>query len=129
MDYFYKELAMKKHIKTQTISHYKRYSAIAFAALLALTNVTAFAEPTAEKQLESNAGMAVKEQQMMVHLNHSSLEQLVTLKGIGYKKAEAIIAYREQVGAFKSVTELTQVKGIGEKILSDNKARLKIEVK
>lgn len=64
--------------------------------------------------------------QQVVHLNKSTIDDLVTLKGIGHKKAQAIIAYREQVGAFKSIDDLINVKGIGEKILIDNKERLKI---
>ncbi|PCH97514.1 MAG: competence protein ComE [Gammaproteobacteria bacterium] len=62
----------------------------------------------------------------VVHLNESTLDDLVTLKGIGHKKAQAILAYRKQVGAFKYITDLTKVKGIGEKILIDNQGRLKI---
>lgn len=37
------------------------------------------------------------------------------LKGIGIKKAEAIVKYREEKGAFKTVEELVNVNGIGEK--------------
>jgi competence protein ComEA len=37
------------------------------------------------------------------------------LSGIGLKKAEAIVKYREEKGAFKTVEELANVKGIGEK--------------
>jgi len=61
-----------------------------------------------------------------VNLNNSTVDQLITLKGIGEKKAHAILAYRKQVGSFKSVQDLTKVKGIGEKVLLDNKSRLKI---
>lgn len=61
-----------------------------------------------------------------VHLNKSTIGDLETLKGIGNKKAKAIIAYRQQIGEFKSVRELINVKGIGEKVLIDNKKRLKI---
>ncbi len=64
--------------------------------------------------------------QQNVHLNKSTVEDLITLKGVGYKKAQAIVVYRTQIGEFKSVRELTNVKGIGEKILTDNKDRLKI---
>ncbi|MBL4763736.1 MAG: helix-hairpin-helix domain-containing protein [Colwellia sp.] len=64
--------------------------------------------------------------QKYIHLNKSTIEDLVTLKGIGHKKAQAILAYRQQVGGFKAVSELIKVKGIGKKILSDNKDRLKI---
>ncbi|MGO2709559.1 MAG: ComEA family DNA-binding protein, partial [Leuconostoc mesenteroides] len=34
---------------------------------------------------------------------------------IGVKKAEQIIAYREEHGGFKSIEEIKQVSGIGEK--------------
>ena len=64
--------------------------------------------------------------QQVVHLNKSTIDDLLTLKGIGHKKAQAILAYRKQVGAFKSVADLTKVKGIGQKVLMDNKERLKI---
>ncbi len=37
------------------------------------------------------------------------------LSGIGQKKAEAIVKYREEKGAFKSVDDLVNVDGIGEK--------------
>ncbi len=64
--------------------------------------------------------------QQVVYLNESTIDDLVTLKGIGHKKAQAILAYKEQIGAFKSLQQLTEVKGIGEKVLKDNKERLKI---
>ena len=64
--------------------------------------------------------------QQIVHLNKSTIDELVTLKGVGPKKAKAILTYREKIGGFKSLQELTNVKGIGEKILVDNKERLKI---
>lgn len=64
--------------------------------------------------------------QQNVHLNKSTIDDLVTLKGIGHKRAKAIIAYRQKIGGFKSVRELINVKGVGEKILIDNKERLKI---
>ena len=62
----------------------------------------------------------------IVDLNKSTLEDLVTLKGVGQKKAQAILTYREQMGEFKSLDDLINVKGIGEKILKDNIERLKI---
>jgi competence protein ComEA len=39
------------------------------------------------------------------------------LSGIGLKKAEAIVKYREEKGAFKSVDDLVNVDGIGEKTI------------
>ncbi|WP_233605424.1 ComEA family DNA-binding protein [Pediococcus pentosaceus] len=40
----------------------------------------------------------------------------MTLNGVGDKKAEQIINYREQQGEFKSIEDLKQVQGIGDKI-------------
>lgn len=53
-----------------------------------------------------------------VNLNTATLEQLETLDGVGPATAKKIIDYREQAGGFKSVDELDQVSGIGEKRLA-----------
>ena len=52
-----------------------------------------------------------------VSLNQATVGELETLPGIGPSKAAAIIKYREEVGAFQSIDELTNVSGIGEKTL------------
>ncbi len=64
--------------------------------------------------------------QQVVNINKSTFEQLVSLKGVGHTKAQAIIVYRQEVGGFKSINELTNVSGIGEKIVSQNKTRLSL---
>lgn len=58
-----------------------------------------------------------------VNLNTADKKELMELKGIGEKKAEAIIKYRESK-RFKSVDEILKVKGIGEKILEQNRDNL-----
>ena len=48
------------------------------------------------------------------------------LKGIGKKKAEAILSWRTEHGGFKSVEELAEVNGISERFVSEHQAELTI---
>jgi competence protein ComEA len=59
-----------------------------------------------------------------VNVNTASLEQLVSLPGVGKKKAAAIIEYRTKNGKFKSVEDLMNVKGVGEKMLEKLKEQV-----
>jgi competence protein ComEA len=57
----------------------------------------------------------------LLNINTASAQQISTaLKGIGMKKAEAIVEYRENYGNFTHVEELTAVKGIGKSTLEKN---------
>ena len=68
-----------------------------------------------------------KQQMQQVNINTASSSQLAAvLKGVGLKKAQSIIEYREKFGPFKSADELTAVKGIGEKTLQKNRAKISI---
>lgn len=53
----------------------------------------------------------------LININTADTRELIKLSGIGEVKAAAIVAYREEHGAFSSVEELLNVKGIGEKTL------------
>ncbi len=50
-----------------------------------------------------------------------------SLNGIGAVKAQAIVDYRQKHGAFRSVDELGQVKGISQKLINRNRADLRID--
>jgi competence protein ComEA len=64
-----------------------------------------------------------------INLNTASAAQLETLNGIGAAKAEAIVEYRKEHGAFKSVDELAQVKGIGQKTVDKNRDQMTVAAK
>ena len=85
----------------------KLFHAFIISIFLALTSLAVQAEPvdinTANAMLISKA-----------------------MKGIGLKKAQAIVAYREKNGKFKTVEELAKVKGIGKKTVAMNKENLMI---
>ena len=65
-----------------------------------------------------------RQENATIHLNSSNLNQLRKIKGIGEKKADAILQYRMVHGDFKSVEAIAAVKGIGKarmkKIIKDN---------
>ena len=63
-----------------------------------------------------------------VNINKADAATLAAeLVGVGEKKAEAIIAYREANGPFKSAQDLANVKGIGESTLTKNADNIVIE--
>ena len=57
-------------------------------------------------------------QSAMVNINSADLKQLIKLPGVGKKKAQAIIDYREANGDFTSLEDLAKVKGVGKKMLA-----------
>jgi competence protein ComEA len=58
-------------------------------------------------------------------INSDTADELAKgLAGIGPAKAQAIVQYREKNGPFKSVDDLTHVKGIGKATLEKNRAKV-----
>ncbi|QHH93014.1 ComEA family DNA-binding protein [Acinetobacter gyllenbergii] len=81
------------------------------------------ARPTQQQASKQNSS-SVNIQGDKISLNQANLQQLQSLSGVGEKKAQAIMEYRQKNGAFKSVDELLNIKGIGPKLLDKNRARL-----
>ena len=62
-----------------------------------------------------------------VNINTADAESLSReLNGVGMTKAEAIVRYREQHGAFDVPEELLKVKGIGPRVLAANREDIRV---
>lgn len=60
-----------------------------------------------------------------INLNTASVEELThAIKGIGHKRALSIIQYRQKHGAYKTITDLASVRGIGLRFVQTHRADL-----
>lgn len=57
--------------------------------------------------------------QYPLNLNTATMDELMTIDGIGANKAYSIVCYREDVGEFTSVYDLTNIKGFGDKTVEN----------
>lgn len=65
--------------------------------------------------------------QERVNINTADAQTIAsTLSGVGLKKAEAIVSYRETNGRFNAPADLTKVKGIGNAIVARNEGKIVI---
>ena len=62
-----------------------------------------------------------------IDLNEADVYTLQRLPGIGEKRAQAIVAFREEHGPFETKEEIMQVSGIGEGKYADMKERITVE--
>ncbi|PKO35213.1 MAG: competence protein ComE [Betaproteobacteria bacterium HGW-Betaproteobacteria-7] len=61
-----------------------------------------------------------------VNINTASVAELDAVKGIGPSKAKAIVEHRDKNGPFKSVDDLKEVKGFGDKSLDKLRSELSV---
>ena len=63
----------------------------------------------------TTASASTQSTQQPINLNLAQETDLVEIPGIGPSKAQSIIAYRDEKGGFKTVEDLKEIKGIGDK--------------
>ncbi|WP_421219224.1 ComEA family DNA-binding protein [Aeromonas jandaei] len=88
------------------------------SALPLFTQPSLAADKVTPKQTTT---VAAKQESSKVDINTATLAELTNLKGIGDKKAQAIVDYREKQGKFTSVDQLVDVNGIGPATLEANR--------
>lgn len=62
----------------------------------------------------------------MIEINAADINELQKISGVGPAKAQAIVDYREENGAFESVDELNEISGFGEKTVEKLRDSIKI---
>lgn len=70
-----------------------------------------------EKNNIENVGLDIIAEAEKINLNNATLGELDMLPGIGESKARSIIAAREKMGGFRTVDDVLNAEGIGEKLL------------
>jgi competence protein ComEA len=66
-------------------------------------------------------------QDVSININTASAEEIAdALKGVGLKRAQAIVAWREKNGDFTSLDQLTVIKGIGDSTLAKNQQKIQL---
>jgi competence protein ComEA len=72
-------------------------------------------KPAAEINSHNNSSPNIPAKQIIVNINTASQQELEKIPGIGPELARRIIDYRQTKGQFRSLEDLKDVKGIGEK--------------
>lgn len=102
--------------------------AISLALSIGLTlPISASAAPAASSVSETPAVKTKAENAMQVSINSASAQELMAvMNGVGMKKAESIVSYREKYGPFTDLEQLKEVPGMGNALVERNLANLKL---
>ena len=76
--------------------------------------------------IEINNCIESEESRSKVNINKASIDELMTLSGIGESKAKAIVTYREENGNFKTIDDLKNVSGIGDALFESIKDKITV---
>ncbi len=85
------------------------------------------APPTIARATAANASPAAETPRAKLNLNTATLAELDALPGVGATLAQRILDYRAQNGAFQSIEDLKNVKGIGDKLFDDLKELVTVQ--
>lgn len=86
---------------------------------------TKASEASGEQAKASASAKAADDEGTQVSINTATAEALAqAMNGVGLKKAQAIVSYREEYGPFKTLDDLKQVPGMGNSLVERNLAHL-----
>ena len=113
-------MKLMKTLFTSVVLHGALGASLAFAEEKATEQT---AQPVVATQTETQVAPAAVSDKLNINTATVSEIQKV-LTGIGAKKAEAIVQYREKHGNFTSAEQLLEVQGIGKATLERNRDRI-----
>ncbi|QGN36906.1 helix-hairpin-helix domain-containing protein [Klebsiella oxytoca] len=122
---------MKRGLKTFIVAAVLACAAGSQAAMAApssgKTSATTKENVQASQAKAPDALNATDSEGTRVSINNASAEELAqALNGVGLKKAQAIVSYREEYGPFKTVDDLKLVPGMGNSLVERNLSHLKL---
>ncbi len=125
------------------MNQFLSFSSFAFCGLRALSGALAaflillysfsfpaatFAAEEGKAKSQPSSAQVASAELKTVNINTATAEELAAaLNGVGLKRAQEIVSYREKVGRFNVAEQLTDIKGIGSKLLERNRARVVLE--
>ena len=112
----------------------QKFPRYVFSLLLGLFTATSFAQQKVQTSTEPTPVVTEQVTEVktanvnLVNINTATATEIQDkLIGIGAKKAQAIVEYREKHGKFINVEQITEVSGIGKATLEKNRDRIVIE--
>jgi competence protein ComEA len=124
------ENSMKRGIKTLIVAASVAFSIMGHSAVAAGNA----AKPPVSQSQSAEAAPVIKKAEATkpaeddgtrVSINTASAEELAkAMNGVGLKKAQAIVSYREEYGPFKTLDDLRQVPGMGSSLVERNLSHL-----
>lgn len=82
---------------------------------------------SADNKAMASAANAAESEETTVSINTATVDELAkAMNGVGKKKAQAIVSYREEHGPFKALDDLKQVPGMGDALVERNLPNLKL---
>lgn len=102
--------------------------ALSLALAIGLTlPISVSAAPTAASATKTTPAKVSAENTTQVSINSASAQELMAvMNGVGIKKAESIVSYREKYGPFTDLEQLKEVPGMGNALVERNLANLKL---
>lgn len=122
---------MKRGIKALCLAVALAGGTFCTAAIAAPSAGKTQAEPVKEKTAattpQAKPETTADAPEETVSINTATADELAqAMNGVGKKKAQSIVSYREEYGPFKSIEDLKQVPGMGNSLIERNLSRIRL---